>query len=61
MRLGFGFDIESTEGTCYILEELKEEEEKSYVTAFEGLTIMLPFIRILYGEFYDLDLSMLDN
>ena len=58
MRLGIGFDIESTEDVCYIL---TTDEDETYVAGFEGLTITLPFIRILLGEFHELDVSLLDN
>lgn len=58
MRLGIGFDIEATEDVCYLLEA---EDGGTYVTGFEGLTILLPFMRILYGEFHELDVSLLDN
>lgn len=58
MRLGIGFDIEATEDVCYIL---TTDEDETYVAGFEGLTILLPFIRILYGSFHELDVSLLDN
>lgn len=58
MRLGIGFDIESTEDVCYIL---TTDEDETYVAGFEGLTILLPFMRILFGEFHELDVSLLDN
>jgi hypothetical protein len=62
MRLGFGFDIESSDSTCYIIESEDEEGNTgSYVAAFEGLMVTIPFFKILFGSFHELDLDMFDN
>ena len=62
MRLGIGFDIESSESTCYIIEvEDDEGIGGSYIAAFEGLTVNIPFFKILWGTFHELDLDMFDN
>ena len=59
MRLGIGFDIEATDDVCYMLQD--GDTGKVYITEYEGLTIKLPFLRILIGSFYDVDLKQLDN
>ena len=59
MRLGIGFDIEATDDVCYMLQD--DDTGNVYITEYEGLTIKLPFLRILIGSFYDVDLKQLDN
>ena len=59
MRLGIGFDIEATDDVCYMLQD--GDTGNVYITEYEGLTIKLPFLRILIGSFYDVDLKQLDN
>jgi hypothetical protein len=62
MRLGFGFDIESSDSTCYIIESEDEEgNTEAYVAAFEGLMVTIPFFKILFGTFHELDLDMFEN
>jgi|TARA_R110000803_G_scaffold69933_1_gene132565 hypothetical protein len=61
-RLGIGFDIESSDGTCYIIEGEDDcGEGYAVIAAFEGLTVTIPFFKILWGEFHEIDTEMLDN
>lgn len=56
-RLGIGFDIEHNDTIIHIV---GDEEEERFLATYEGLIIKLPFLSIYYGEFGEIDKSLID-
>lgn len=51
-RFGLGFDIEHNEN---IIHRVGESEEDSFLAAFNGLIIKIPFLSCYIGDFYELE------
>ena len=55
-RHGFGFDIESNETNVYhIYAHDDEGNMEEMLVQFSGVIILLPFVKIEIGSFYDKD------
>lgn len=50
LRQGIGFDIEFNEEICYMAEA---EDERDVLLAFQGAIVLLPFIKIHFGDFIE--------
>lgn len=48
LRQGIGFDIEFNEDICHII---NDGSDKHKIAAFEGIIILLPFLKIYFGDF----------
>jgi hypothetical protein len=48
LRQGFGFDIEYNEDICHIV-DIGEKHDTLH--AFNGIILLLPFLKIYIGEF----------
>ena len=51
MRQGIGFDIEFNEDICHIVDD---GSDKHKIVAFQGIVIMIPFVRIYFGNFEEI-------
>lgn len=51
-RQGIGRDIEYNEENCYVVQD--DDGDLSMV-CFAGMIINLPFIKIFFGDFFDVD------
>lgn len=48
LRQGIGFDIEFNDEICYMAET---EDDRDVLITFEGAILLLPFIKIHFGNF----------
>jgi hypothetical protein len=48
LRQGIGFDIEYNEDICHIVDTGEKHET---LHSYNGIIILLPFIKIYFGEF----------
>ena len=56
LRTGFGFDIEANETNVYhIYVHDDEGNMEEMLVQFSGVIILLPFVKIEIGSFYDKD------
>lgn len=51
LRQGIGFDIEYNDDICHRVDN--PEAGKEEVWAFAGIMILLPFIKIYIGDFFE--------
>lgn len=56
LRHGFGFDIAFDETTCYHIHAYDyEDNHKEMLVQFQGVVLLLPFVRIEIGKLFEKD------
>jgi hypothetical protein len=51
LRQGIGFDIEYNEDICHIVETGAEHDT---LHSYNGIILLLPFLKIYFGEFHQI-------